>query len=57
MVGKVYKIIFIFLTLLLINSCVTYKPPVLKSPCAAIESENGQPSPCIKRPANASWLL
>lgn len=44
-----------FLLLFIISGC-TYTPKDLKSPCVAIESIDGTPSPCIRRSVNDKWL-
>ncbi|MFN7038824.1 MAG: DUF2706 domain-containing protein [Alphaproteobacteria bacterium] len=49
------KFFLIILVLLTVPGCFKAKTRELKSPCVAIESFETQ-TPCVKRPANASWL-
>ena len=50
--------VVIFLALLLPLSACTGKPPrELKSPCVSADVEGSKAdTPCIRRPANASWI-
>lgn len=53
------RIILGFLAFLAINSCssgLSFAPKDLKSPCVAIESPDGKPSPCVRRSVNTHWL-
>lgn len=54
------RIILGLLAFTIINSCsggLSFAPKDLKSPCVAIESPDGKPSPCVKRSVNDHWLV
>jgi hypothetical protein len=46
----------IFLSLLILSSCVSIEPPSMRSPCTAAPSDDPNViNPCIKRPVN-TWI-
>jgi hypothetical protein len=50
------RLLLLISLLFVITSCATNTED-LKSPCVAIESQDGSPSPCIKRNVNSHWLI
>ncbi len=54
---KLVECLFFGLLILKLIACTPGKPYEIRSPCVAIESENSDITPCVRRPANLNRSL
>lgn len=51
------NIFFIIILSMITSACFSSKPPELRSPCVALDSNDASAkNPCVRRPANAHLI-